>query len=219
MEQMIECIKMSSSNSLQISVWHLPDLNWKLLFKVFLSSILFLQISSPLAIAQISQLEIGDRVRITAPYVEQNKIKGTVQEIDQSVLVLAVKDTSFYISESMIHNLETSTGKKRVAGRGLIIGAVTGTMLTGLASAFANSACGPGDECVLANSDGEAFLAGATMGLLIGAVIGTATGFFTKIDEWERVPFGVAVESKSVPVDINKNQLSPSLTFRLEFGR
>ena len=211
-------MRMTSFHSHKVLNLLLPDRIYILLFKILISSILLLFITLTEVIAQISKLEIGDRVRITAPYVEQYKIKGTVQEVDESVLVLSVKDTSFYISESMIHNLETSTGKKRVVGRGMIIGAVTGTMLTGLISAVVNNACGIGEDCVLANRDGEAYLAGASLGLLLGAVAGTVTGFFTKIDEWERVPFGVAVEAKSIPLNIDRKKLSPSVTVRMRLG-
>lgn len=209
---------MFSLNSNQITYQAFPNQNWVTFIKVLFISVVAVHIYIADSSAQISQLEVGDRVRITAPLVEQDKIAGTVTEIDNTVLVLAVKDSSFYISESMIHNLETSVGKRRVVGRGMLIGAVVGTMMSGVVSAVANNACGIGEDCVLANRDGEAFLAGATFGLLIGAAVGTVTGFFTKIDEWERVPFSVAVESESFPVQVDKRSLNPTLTFRFSLG-
>lgn len=182
------------------------------------SAFLILTILAPVAKAQFGEVKVGDRVRITAPFVLDDKIRGTITELDKSVLVVSVKDSSVYISESMIQNLETSTGKRRVIGRGALIGAVSGVVLTGMTSAVINNACGLGEDCVIANRDGEAFLRGATVGILIGVTVGTAAGFFTKVDEWERVPFRIAMDAKPVRTNISKNTVSPAISFRFSLN-
>lgn len=210
---------MPSSNSTQIDFVRLQSINWMVASVVMIFSILFTSLTAIQAVAQISKLEVGDRVRITAPIVDQKKIMGTVTEVDNSVLVLSVRDSSFYISESLIQRLETSTGRKRVFGRGLLIGAVTGTMLSGMVHSFLNNACGVGEDCVLANRDGEAFIAGAAIGLIVGATVGGTAGFFTKVHQWERVPYGIAINAESVRTDFTHSTISPAISFRFSLNR
>lgn len=169
--------------------------------------------------AQFGEVKVGDRVRITAPFVLENKISGTITELDKTVLVVSVKDSSVYISESMIQNLETSTGKRRVIGRGALIGAVTGVVLSGMTSSVINNACGVGEDCVLANRDGEAFLKGAAIGLIVGVTVGTTAGFFMKVDQWERVPFRIAMDSESVKTNFRESSVNPVISFRFSFNR
>lgn len=184
-----------------------------------LGTFLFIIIFVPDTYAQIDQLRVGDRVRITAPLVQSSKIKGFVTELDKSVLVLSVNGSSFYISESLIQNLETSNGKKRVVGRGLVMGAVAGTMMFGLLASFTNNACGFSEDCILANRNGEAFLSGATAGLIIGGVAGSVAGFIIKVDDWERVRFRIAMEITSDPSNFNKKTASPTLSFRFSLRK
>lgn len=218
MKQVKECIKMSSSNSKPINPARMFHQNWIATFGGPVIAIFITLIYVPDTHAQIGKLEVGDRVRITAPIVDQKKIEGTVTEVDKSVLVLSVKDSSFYISESLILRLETSTGRKRVFGRGVVIGAVTGTILSGMANSLVNNACGVGEDCVLANRSGEAFLTGAAIGLIVGAAIGGAAGFFIKIDRWERVPFGITMGTEPVRSDFNQRTMSPTISFRFSLS-
>lgn len=170
--------------------------------------------------AQINRLEIGDRVRVTAPFVDpMERIKGTVSEMSGSVLVLSKRDSLIYISDSLIQNLEVSTGKKRVIGRGLLIGAVATTVLFGATAAIINNSCGPGDnDCSVAKSNGAAFVSGGAVGLLSGAVAGAITGFFIKIDNWERTPVHVALGVAQSDTRIDDSSLHPKLSFRIPFG-
>lgn len=210
---------MSSSSSNQVNPCRALHLHWVAVGNALLLAIFFLLIDLPDAHAQIGQLQVGDRVRITAPLVQSSRIKGTVTELDESVLVLSVKGSSFYISESLIQNLETSIGKKRVVGRGLLIGAVSGTISFGMLAAFTNNACGFSEDCILANRNGEAFLTGATAGLVIGGAAGAVAGFIIKVDQWERVRFGIAMDATPVPSNFNERKASPTLAFRFSFGK
>jgi hypothetical protein len=171
--------------------------------------------------AQVSRLEIGDRVRVTAPFVDpMERIKGTVSEMSGSVLVLSKRDSVIYISDSLIQNLEISTGKKRVMGRGLLIGAVTTTVLFGAISAIRNDQCS--SNCSLVRSNGDAFVSGGTVGLLSGAVAGAITGFFIKIDNWERTPvrvaLGVALGVAPTRTYIKEWSVDPNISLRIPFG-
>ncbi|MDX1640503.1 MAG: hypothetical protein R3220_02310 [Balneolaceae bacterium] len=210
---------MSSSNSIQFKLSQVWAQRRVLHLYSFLLTVLFLSTIFVDAHAQINKLQIGDRVRITAPLVEQNKIMGTVKEVDKTVLVLAVKDSSFYISESLIHSMEISTGRKRLFRGGMIVGAVSGIMLSGLVHSFAKDACGVGKDCVLANKYGEAFLISASIGLVVGAAVGGVAGFFTKVDQWERVPFGISMDAEPVRTDFNHSALSPTISVRISINK
>lgn len=206
---------MSSSNSNRLHHILSSQFVRGVLFSAFLISTMM----SPEAKAQFGEVKVGDRVRITAPFVLEDKISGTITELDKSVLVVSVKDSSVYISGSMIQNLETSKGERRVIGRGALIGAVSGLVLTGMTSAVINNACGLGEDCVIANRDGEAFLNGAAIGLLMGITIGTTAGFFTKVDQWERVPFRIAMDAESVRTNFRESSVNPAISFRFSLNR
>lgn len=170
---------------------------------------------------QIKRLEIGDRVRITAPFVDpMERIQGTISEMSGSVLVLSNEDSLIYISDSLIQNLEISTGKKRVVGRGLLIGAVTGAMIFGAISAIRNDACGPVENnCSAAQSNGSAFVSGGTTGLLSGIIAGAVTGFFIKIDTWERAPARLSVGMVPVKTKIDEWAMKPNVSFRIPLSK
>lgn len=163
---------------------------------------------------QAIQLEVGDRVRVTAPVIEPDRIKGTVAELDESVMVLSVRDSSFYVAHSLIRNLETSIGKKRTVGRGFLIGSFTGTLVFGLLSIYTNNACGFAEECMLANRNGDAFLSGATAGLIIGGMSGAITGFFIKTDRWQKVPVSMAMDLAPASSHIQSRTIQPKISVK-----
>jgi hypothetical protein len=170
--------------------------------------------------AQMNRLEIGDRVRVTAPFVNpMERIKGTVSEMSGSVLVLSKSDSLIYISDSLIQNLEVSTGKKRVVGRGALIGAVTGAMLFGAIWAINNDVCGPVEiNCSSARSNGSAFVSGGSTGLVGGILVGAIAGFFIKIDDWERAPVRMAIGVSSIKIDEERWVAKPNVSVRIPLG-
>lgn len=167
-------------------------------------------------------MEIGDRVRVTAPFVDpMERIKGTISEMSGSVLVLSNKDSLIYISDSLIQNLEVSTGKKRVIGEGLLIGAVTGTVLFGVISAIINDPCRPTENNCSATrtrSNGDAFVSGGTMGLLAGSVAGIVSGFFIKIDDWERGPVHLGLGVAPAQSDVDEWSVKPAVSLKIPLG-
>lgn len=178
-------------------------------------SLLFLMMNPSITDAQTSRLQVGDRIRLTAPVIDSKRIKGTVMEIDKSVLVLSVKDSTFYVSESLIQNMETSTGKRRVIKKGLLLGAFTGTLTFGLLSVFTNNSCGFEEDCIFPNRNGDAFLRGATSGVIVGGTAGAIAGFFIKMDIWERIPVSVAMDLTQVSSTINPRAIEPKISVRL----
>lgn len=190
------------------------------LTKLFCLLLLISLCSISYADAQINRLEIGDRVRVTAPFVDpMERIKGTVSEMSGSVLVLSKRDSLIYISDSLIQNLEVSTGKKRVIGRGALIGAVTGAMLFGAIWAINNDVCGPVEgNCSSARSNGSAFVSGGSTGLVGGILVGAIAGFFIKIDDWERAPVRMAIGVSSINIDEERWVAKPNISVRIPLG-
>ncbi|NBC04989.1 MAG: hypothetical protein GVY20_14995 [Bacteroidetes bacterium] len=171
--------------------------------------------------AQINRVEVGDRVRVTAPFVDpMERIKGTISEMSGSVLVLSHRDSLIYISDSLIQNLEVSTGKKRTIGEGVLIGAVAGTMIFGAVSSLLNDPCSPTEiNCSSARSNGDAFLTGAKIGLISGFTAGALTGFFVKVDEWERGPVRLGLGVAPAQNKIDYWALEPKLSLRIPLGK
>lgn len=67
-------------------------------------------------------------------------------------------------------------------------------------------------------SNGDAFVSGGAVGLLAGSVAGVITGFFIKIDDWERAPVRLAIGVSSIPSNLNERSLEPNISFRIGFG-
>lgn len=170
--------------------------------------------------AQVNRVEVGDRVRITAPFVDpMERIKGTVSEMSGSILVLSKRDSLIYISDSLIQNLEVSTGKKRVIAEGLLIGAITGTMVFGAISAIINDSCSPFESnCSPSRSNGDAFVSGGTVGLLAGTVAGAVSGFFIKIDDWERGAVRLGIGVAPTRSEAEEWSVEPAVSLKIPLG-
>lgn len=170
--------------------------------------------------AQVNRVEVGDRVRVTAPFVDpMERIKGTVSEMSGSVLVLSKRDSLIYISDSLIQKLEVSTGKKRVIAEGVLIGALTGTMVFGAISAIINDSCSPFESnCSSARSNGDAFVSGGTVGLLAGTVAGAVSGFFIKIDVWERGPVRLGIGVAPARSEVEEWSVEPAVSLKIPLG-
>lgn len=171
--------------------------------------------------AQINRVEVGDRVRITAPFVDpMERIKGTISEMSGSVLVLAKEDSLIYISDSLIQTMEVSTGKKRVIGEGLLLGAVAGTVLFGAVAAIFNDACSPAErDCSSSSRNGDAFVSAGKIGLIAGTAAGALTGFFVKIDDWERTPVRIGVGVSPARKSVDQWAVEPTFSLKFPIGK
>ncbi|MCG2589470.1 hypothetical protein L6773_12900 [Rhodohalobacter sp. WB101] len=196
-------------------------IRWNWLKNVLCLFLLLTVIMISSADAQINRVEVGDRVRVTAPFVDpMERIKGTISEMSGTVLVLSHQDSLIYISDSLIQNLEVSTGKKRTIGEGVLIGAVAGTMIIGALSSLLNDPCRPTEiNCSSASSNGDAFLSGAKIGLLSGITAGALTGFFVKIDVWERGPVRLGLGVAPTQSKVDYWDLEPKLSLKIPLGK
>lgn len=209
-------------NTLRTDSFKRGFVNPAYILKIFTSLFLILTLCMiSFAEAQVNRVEVGDRVRVTAPFVDpMERIKGTVSEMSGSVLVLSKRDSLIYISDSLIQNLEVSTGKKRVIGEGLLIGAFTGTLLFGAVSAIIHDSCGSSENnCSPARSNGDAFVSGGKTGLITGTAVGALSGFFVQIDDWERAPVRLGIGVTSTRTDVDEWAMEPGISLKIPIGK
>lgn len=131
-------------------------------------------------------LEVGARVRVTAPDVADDAISGTVASVDSASITLAVSRKGV-VSERTVpiaamRRLEISRGRShsplKGMGTGLLVGAGIGLGL-GVAAATeeGNWVC-EGGGCMVYGA-----LGGALWGTVIGGLFGAAIGH----EEWDEV--------------------------------
>ncbi len=108
---------------------------WLLVFAIGL-----VQTMPSIVQAQSESLKNGDRIKISAPSVNKKTITGTViMRSDTDTAIHISKDSTYYFTNSLIENLWVSMGKKRNTGKGARIGAVSGGLILGIATAAANT--------------------------------------------------------------------------------
>jgi len=170
------------------------------------------------AMAQISSLNTGDKVRIFAPDVYTSAIKGTIYSTNTTDVTLDSGDYIYTIPLSSIERLDISLGKKRNTGKGALIGLSSGALLGSLIGLATYEDCNS-DEfmgCFLHFSKGESALIGAASGGFVGLIIGTVSGYSIKTDKWERIPVFVSMNFQSVPAQ--KLSLSQVPVVSLKFS-
>ncbi len=153
--------------------------------------IALLLVASPNLLAQdSSQVLPGTRVRVTAPAVDANPLKGTVVAVSPETLTLAVEglvgetwDPRLEIPVESVTGLELSRGKYSRLGKGALIGGLIGGGLGfGLGVAAAAESGGfydPGAEAIP--------MAAALLGVM-GAGVGGVIGLLSPGERWEEVP-------------------------------
>ena len=146
---------------------------------------LFVATSSPLA-AQQAPVEPGARVRVKAPPLQPDWVRGTVVGWESGSLVLEPEkpdgNTPLTLARDQITRLDVHRGSKsRVllgAGIGFGVGAALG---------FAACAGNTGSPCT--NDAGEGSPAGFALALGgVGAGLGALVGLLFRTDRWEAVP-------------------------------
>lgn len=176
---------------------------------------IFSSLSISQVYAQIGGLKEGDRVRVTAPAIQTGKIKGTVSSLSPDILAVSNSDTTIFIPNTAICELEISRGKKRNTGKGAIIGAVSGAVFLGVLSVATNEPCKENEWCFIELSTGEALGFGAFLGALGGGLNGAIIGTFIKTDRWKEVPLDVSVSL--LPPGSTQSKNIPSISVRLTF--
>ncbi|MDR8394398.1 hypothetical protein NC796_24835 [Aliifodinibius sp. S!AR15-10] len=103
----------------------------------------------------------------------------------------------------------------RQTGRGALVGGGIGALTIGIISMASNEPCDPDEWCIIEFTPAEAFLIGAAVGTVSGALIGAAIGSSKKAMKWKRVRFDITAE----PITTNylKRPPTPGLTLKWSF--
>lgn len=136
-------------------------------------------------------LEVGSRIRITAPDMGIEQRPATVEAVRGNTLVV-LADSTLNVPLASVARLDVYRGRKsfgvvKGAGYGALIGAGTG-LVSGLIYGASNEA-----ECPVIDESPEGpcpLLYGAVLGLaggMTGALVGFVAGALIKTDRWEEV--------------------------------
>jgi len=186
--------------------------------RYLISCLVLMVLFQSAAMAQISSLNTGDKVRIFAPDVYTSAIKGTIYYINTTDVILESGVYRYTIPLNSIERLDVSLGRKKRTGRGALIGLSSGALLGALISLATYEECNS-DEfmgCLFHFNKGESALLGATAGGFVGLIIGTVSGYSIKTDKWERIPVFVSMNFQSVPAQ--KLSLSQVPVVSLKFS-
>lgn len=163
---------------------------------MILSSLTF--INTPAA-GQSSQLNPGDKIRVTYTGGMSSRITGSFSSITDDSLRFVKSDSTIGLPLSSIQRVDVSVGKKTNEGRGAAIGAAAGGFTLGLIALASDESCGPEDTwCIDFFSSGDMFLIGLVAGAAGGAFVGLIAGGLTQTDKWQRVPLEVALQPVSL---------------------
>lgn len=187
---------------------------------LLLSAVCLVQILPSLVQAQSDRLKNGDRIKISAPSVNKKAITGIViMRSDTDTAIQINKDSTYYITNSLIENLWVSKGKKRNTGKGARIGAISGGLILGIAAAATNTEPQPCDfMCGPMFSNSEAFAIGAVAGILGGSAVGAIIGSVSHTDRWERLPVNVSVGVQPSP-STGEFRVNSSFSLRFSIGK
>lgn len=194
---------------------------WLLIFAIGLISVIPSNVQ-----AQNNSLKKGDIVKISVPSINKKTIIGRVIMSSDIVTALRVKkDSTYYVTNSLIEHIWISEGKKRNTGKGALIGLISGGLIFGIASAATNNPqAHPCKEvpsslfCAIAPefSNSEAFAIGAVVGILGGGTVGAIIGSMLHTNRWKRVPVNISFGVQPIP-KIRGVKASPTLSLRLMF--
>ena len=174
------------------------------------ASFLFFTLPAIMA-AQVTGVEKGDKVRVTAPEQLTTKTTGIVTGINRDSLQFMHRDSIFQVSLSPIQRLEVSTGKKSSAGRGALIGAGSLGLTMGLLMLSTDETCSSGDVwCMDLFSRSDSFKLGLISGGLLGGLSGAIIGHFIKRDRWKKI------ELEALTIETHPNGTIPAIGIRLQ---
>lgn len=140
------------------------------------------------AFAQSSTVSpvVGSRIRIEVPTTLARWFEGTVKEIDEQTLLIEIANhPAFRVQRQAITALDVSTGRRRLIGKGALIGAGIGAVMYAYGMRSIDDADANEKSAVLAAALGT------------GAFYGAAVGAFIKTDRWVAVPIAPAPVSST----------------------
>ncbi len=156
--------------------------------KFFIITLLLFFITSLVSEAQFTGLEKGDKIRITAPEQLRGRKTGVVTIITPDSLQFMHRDSTFNVSLASLSRLEVSTGQKRSAGRGALIGAGSLGLTLGLIMMSTDESCSSEEGwCIDLFSRSDSFKLGLVSGALLGGASGAIIGHFIIRDRWKKV--------------------------------
>ena len=121
----------------------------------------------------------GARLRVTAPPVAARPIVGSLEQITEREVILAVSDSDRRIvPRADIERVECSRGRHGNALKGLLVGAAIGAVVLAVA-VCAGETCGEGE-----------IPAAVAIGAGLGALPGAGIGALVKTERWADLPVG-----------------------------
>lgn len=126
------------------------------------------------------------RVRVMAPPYLQKPRVGRVDRVVADTLFLRTRDTLHAVPLAAVASVQVNHGSRamRGAGRGALIGALTGGMLFATMVWFSDPNC---DYC-LPGRDQDAARVGFAIGGVLGVAPGALVGAIVGIDRWQPLP-------------------------------
>jgi hypothetical protein len=141
------------------------------------------------ASAQPAGIKAGDKIRIDAPLLFDQRVTGYVAAISANDITFFNDDMYMLVPYSGIKNIRVSKGRKGNPGMGFLIGAGTGGILAGTYEAFNYTECVSTGwfGCGMApRSRTGAFFSGFAGGAILGGVTGLFVGAFIKTERWSQ---------------------------------
>lgn len=163
-----------------------------------------------IAEAQVTTVEKGDKVRVMAPGELTGKRTGIVTDITGDSLQFMHRDSTINVSLASLSRLEVSTGQRRFAGRGALIGAGSLGLTLGLVMMSTDANCSSDEGwCIDLFSRSDSFKLGLVSGALLGGVSGAIIGHFIIRDRWEKIEF------EPVSIVLHSSKRIPAIGIRL----
>ncbi len=148
-------------------------------------------------------VEVGSRVRVTAPEGGTQPLVGTVVGLEPHAMLVqsGTAGASTRIALGPTTTLEVSGGRRSKAGRGALLGAAVGAM--------------PGLWLTFGDYDTDDYSPGAVaaIGAAAGAAVGAAVGWALKSEQW------LPAELPSVTAGIAPLRRGVGLSLRVAWGK
>jgi hypothetical protein len=190
----------------------------KIVGRYLITGLLLVVLFQSEVMAQISSLYRGDKVRISAPNIYPETVRGTIYGINTTQITLNIEGDYYIFPLNSIERLDVSLGKKRHTGDGALIGLTGGALLGGLIGSTTYEPCNEDEErygCSFHFSEKTSVQLGALAFGTIGLVVGTVIGAVIKTDVWKRYPLKASMDFQSVPTQ--KLSFSPVVSFEIFF--
>ncbi len=143
---------------------------------------LFVPFSALLA-QQPPPLEVGQRVRVTAPQLAPGRQVGELLWIDEDSLVLDTRGVRYVVPRRLATRIDASHGRRRHVLAGLAAGATVGVGTAAIALTPHGTCTGSGDYLYIC----RLITAGS---IALGAGLGAVAGVFIRTERWVPLPLG-----------------------------